>query len=81
MKLPGALGEIASIAGIPAALAIAERLGGQFVYIQRADSILRNDRNEKIRNDHKTGLTIEVIAIRYGLSKRQIINILDVEDE
>jgi hypothetical protein len=32
-KLPGVLGEIASVVGVPAALAIAERVGGTRVYI------------------------------------------------
>ncbi len=58
---------------------IRERWGGDRPYISRRPGAGRSARNEAIHRDHRAGERIPLLARRYELTERRIIQILAVD--
>lgn len=77
----GVISEIAAIVGLDAAIKLCEALGGQRVYIPRADTVLRDLRNEQIRQDYKAGKSVNQIAGLHHITTRMVFHILETHEE
>lgn len=67
---------VAGIIGIDNFVKLAEKCGGTYLYIPKAQSIERWDRNEKIKHDF-TGYNFKELAVKYNLTEvtiRSIVN-------
>lgn len=81
-RLPGDLRRIAEVAGLDAALKIANELGGVPLYIAKLDDLYREVRDAKIRAEYDgSGKTGKDLALKYNLTERQIWTILGREEE
>jgi len=78
--LPGALREIAEVAGVEAALAIARRFPGCRLEIPVCRDLLAEVRNRQIRADYDAGESVNGLAVRYRLTSRHICTILGKPD-
>jgi Mor family transcriptional regulator len=84
-KLNGDFKRIAEIAGIEAALKIANEFGGCYVSIPKLDGLKRSRRNAAIRATYdkavdKTGI-VKGLASEYNLTMRQVHSILNTPPE
>ena len=77
--LPKNLQEYASLIGIANTIRLAERAGGCPLYMPKLDVINRTIRDRRIRAEF-TGDNWNRLAIRYGLSRRWIEEILKGEE-
>jgi Mor family transcriptional regulator len=75
-NLTGGFKELAETIGLDAAEKLARRMGGQAVYIPKADSIEIMLRNEQIAKEF-TGSNYRELAQKYDLSERHVRHILD----
>lgn len=62
--------------GMELTLMIARIFRGLPLYIHNIDKLLRDIRNEAIRDDYDNGMSVKKLAVKYKLSTRQIENIL-----
>ena len=62
--------------GAQAFIKLVDRFGGDMVYVAKADSLLRIQRNIEIATRYDGGTVAHVLARDYGLSVRQVWNIL-----
>lgn len=74
--LPGDLALIAEVAGLDAALKIAEAFRGSYIYVPGLDGFGRELRNERIREDYGRGLSVRRLSIKYSLTERSIRSVL-----
>jgi hypothetical protein len=72
-SLPGDLRHIAQVAGLEAAIRIARAFRGTYLYVP---DLMRQIRDEKIRHEYDRGRDFRSLALEYGLTQRQIRNIL-----
>lgn len=73
---------LASLIGFDNAATLAATYGGELHFdIPRAVAATRAARDRRIRDDRATGRTHRELALRYGLTERQIRNILGDEGE
>lgn len=77
----GVISEISAIVGIDAAIKLCEALGGQRVYIPRADTVLRELRNAQIREAYRSGKTVNQIACAHSITTRMVFHIIESHDE
>ena len=77
----GVISEIAAIVGLDAAIKLCEALGGQRVYIPRADTVLRDLRNAQIRQAYKAGKSVNQIAVLHHITTRMVFHILETHEE
>lgn len=75
MELTGIYAELAEVVGEEGALAIAERFGGQYVYLSKLESLQRKDRNAAIRQAFN-GRNYRELAAKYNLSTQSIRDIV-----
>lgn len=74
--------ELARLIGLDHATTLAETYGGEDHFdIPRAVAATRAARDSRIRADRAAGMTHRELALRYGLTERQIRNILGDEGE
>lgn len=79
-RLPGDLRVLAEICGIEAALKIADRFQGTYIYIPRLDGLKREIRDQAIRDEYDKGeTTAKALALKYDLSIRRIFDILGIQ--
>lgn len=69
---PKADGKLARLIGLPAARALGKNYGGQLVEIARASAVQRAIRNRKICRLREQGVPGERIALRFGITGRQV---------
>lgn len=50
--------------------------GGCAVYFPKFEQLLKQERNDKIQDDYKSGLSIRAISRKYSLTERQIRSII-----
>ena len=70
-NIDGEQREIAECIGIEAYRKLVQRFGGSNIYIQKADTILKSERNNKIRKLFN-GKNYKSLAIMFGLSESHI---------
>lgn len=71
---------LALLIGLSAAEKLAEVFGGSEHFdIPRAVAIARQARNRKLREDRTTGMSHRNLAQQYGMTERQVRNILGEE--
>ncbi|MDP3012686.1 MAG: Mor transcription activator family protein [Candidatus Subteraquimicrobiales bacterium] len=81
-QLPGDLRRIAEVIGVKPTLDLAKAFRGTYLYVHNLDDILREIRNEEIREEYTAGKTkVNTLAIKHQLTERQIWNILGEEPE
>jgi Mor family transcriptional regulator len=79
-QLPGDLRRIAEVIGVDCTLKIAKAFRGTYLYIHSLDDLLREIRNKSIREDYTAErLEVSRLAVKHGLTERQIWNILGSE--
>ncbi len=78
--LEGEQREIAECIGIEAYRKLVQRFGGSSIYIQKADTILKSERNNKIRRLFN-GKNYKSLAVRFGLSENYIRLIVTHKDK
>lgn len=66
---------IANIIGINNLVKICQYCNGDELYFPMADTILRNARNRNIKISY-TGSNTKELALKYNLTKKQIMNIV-----
>ncbi|MCS4503874.1 hypothetical protein NYO91_07260 [Arhodomonas aquaeolei] len=64
------------VIGHRAAWRMAERFGGEPLVLPRCAASLRAERNARIRRERAGGATPAQLALRYGLTERQVYAIL-----
>jgi Mor family transcriptional regulator len=75
-SLPGDLGRIAEVAGLEAALRIARAFRGTYIYVPGLDAYQKQIRDTKIRRDYDGGISVRVIAEKYGIAERTVWRVL-----
>ena len=75
--LGGDLKRLAEVAGVEAALRISRAFRGTTLYISDTEGLERIRRDENIRNDYHSGLTVRVLAKKYSLSERGVWKVLN----
>lgn len=83
-QLPGDIRRIAEVVGVEIALKIAKEFRGTYLYIHSLDDLLREIRNKRIREEYgkdRSPRKVSRLAIKNGLTERQIWNILGEEPE
>lgn len=81
-KLPGDLKEVAELIGVENTIALVDRFGGTYIKVPKCDGIIREIRNNKIRDLYDRGKhTIRDLALKYKLTDRTISEILNNPDE
>lgn len=79
--LPGDLARIAEVAGVEAAVRIADAFRGTSLYICGLDDLRRRARDERIRQEYDSGTPVRTLARRYNITDRAIRKILGRVDE
>ncbi len=74
--LPGDLRRIAEVAGLEAAVRIGQAFRGTLLYVSGVDDMVRAVRDEMIRREYDAGKPSRRLALKYGLTQRQIQKIL-----
>ncbi len=74
-ELPEPQRALAEAVGIDALMKFADNFGGERLYIPKSDSILRNMRDKRIREEFN-GYNIRELSRKYDLSTVQIRNIV-----
>lgn len=72
---------IATCIGQAAALALAERYNGAFVYVPKLDELLRARRNDEIRRERDQGAEYRYLALKYAITERWVREILDHRED
>lgn len=70
--LPEIYRDIASFIGLPAALELGEKMGGEHFYLPKIDSFLTRQRNRLIKADLAAGHTYKQVARRYRITERWV---------
>lgn len=78
--LEGEQREIAECIGIEAYRKLVQGFGGSNIYIQKADTILKSERNNEIRRLFN-GKNYKSLAVRFGLSENYIRLIVTHKDK
>ena len=71
--------KLVELLGYPSACLFCEQFGGEFLVIAKAEAARRAVRNDMIRQDRQQGANNAVLARRYNLTDRQIIDICRAE--
>jgi Mor family transcriptional regulator len=74
--LHGDLKRIAEVAGLEAAVRIAQTFGGTFIYVPGLDDMMRRARDAMIKKDYDGGMSARKLARKHRLTERQIWNIV-----
>ena len=75
-QLRGDFRKLAEAVGIEAAMTISRLFGGLTIAIPRLAALGREERNFRIRAEYDSGTPARRLALRNGLTVRQIFNIL-----
>jgi Mor family transcriptional regulator len=75
--LPGDLKRIAEVAGLEAAVRLARAFRGSFLYVPGLSEVARKARDQMIKRDYDSGLSVRRISAKYDLSERWIWKILN----
>ena len=74
--LPESYQYIAELIGLEKAVLILEHFGGSTIYIPKIDSYNRHNRNMKILEDYRSGMTYSQLAMKYDLTSVRIRSII-----
>ena len=74
--LDGEQREIAECVGIENYIKLVEHFGGGYIYVQKADTILKERRDDAIRKMF-TGNNYRAIALKFNLSENRIRKIIN----
>jgi Mor family transcriptional regulator len=74
--LPGDLRRIAEVAGLEAAVRMAQTFGGTFIYVPGLDDMMRRARDAMIKKEYECGMGARKLARKHRLTERQIWNIV-----
>jgi Mor family transcriptional regulator len=74
--LPGDLRRIAEVAGLEAAVQIAQTFGGTFIYVPGLDDMMRRARDAMIKKEYDGGMSARKLARKHRLTERHIWNIV-----
>lgn len=64
--------ELLEVLSVEAVYNLLKNYGGVQMALPKFDSFLKVERNEKIKDDYYKGQTYNELAMKYGLSSRQI---------
>lgn len=74
--LPESFKYIAELIGLEKAIVIVKNFGGSTIYIPKIDCCDRHNRNTKIVEDYRLGLTYSQLSIKYNLTSVSVRNII-----
>lgn len=74
-------GSLARIIGVEAAQKIHERFRGERITIPKGDAALRCARNRVIVQEYRGDVTAGQLALKYGLTERQVRTILNTQTD
>lgn len=77
-SLPESYQQVALIVGVEAALKLSEYLGGAALYFPKLEEMLREKRDERIRQEFN-GINHRELARKYNLSERWLREIVQVK--
>ena len=63
---------LVEIIGEESAMKLAKSVGGGTIYVPKHDTITRQQRNEEIKRDYRSGMTYWQLHCKYNLTERQI---------
>ncbi|MBI4652245.1 hypothetical protein HY745_13425 [Candidatus Desantisbacteria bacterium] len=75
-NLPGDLKDIASLIGIENTFKLVHFRGGSYLIIPKCEGLIKEIRNNKIRELYDQGLRVRDLSCRFNLTDRTIISIL-----
>ncbi len=78
--LPESQLEIAECIGLDAFRKLSSLCGGNWIYIDKPDTILRKKRNKRMRSEFN-GCNVRELAVRYNLSETTVRSIVAPERE
>ena len=67
---------IARELGLELAAGLAELYGGEMLDVPRCSELERERRNDRLVKAREAGATISELVVRFGLSRRQVFNVL-----
>lgn len=73
--------KLVGVLGYEGACRFCEAYGGDILQVPKADRALRLLRDARIRSERAAGARLDTLALRYGLTERQIGNILGSADD
>lgn len=80
-RLPGDLKDVAELIGLDNTMALVERFGGTYIKVPKCDALIREIRDNKIRELYDSGnYDIRGLALRFKLTDRRISDILSEID-
>ena len=68
--------QLAELIGLDNFAKLVQVFGGTNIYIPKAEAFGRTMRNEKIRQEYN-GRNVKILASKYGLTERQVYNLVD----
>lgn len=71
---------LAELIGLDNFAKLVQVFGGTNIYIPKAEAFERSIRNEKIRQEYN-GRNIKSLAVKYGLTERQVYKLIDTIPE
>jgi Mor family transcriptional regulator len=74
--LHGDLRRIAEVAGLEAAMRIAQTFGGTFIYVPGLDDMIRRARDAMIKKEYDGGMSARKLARKHRITERQIRKIV-----
>lgn len=81
-RLPGDLRELAELIGLENTMKVVDRWGGGYLLVAKCDELLREIRDNAIREEYDAGkTTINALALKHNLHIRTINRILTGESE
>ncbi len=76
-SLTGDFKRLAEIVGVQKAVEISDAFGGTYISIPRLAGVHREERDEAIRAKYDRKIPVRQLVREYGLTPRQIYNILN----
>lgn len=73
--IPAHMAQLVEAIGIEPAVRLMQQYGGANVYIPKADALLRQIRDKRIREEYN-GYNVRQLAVKYGLSENWINRII-----
>ena len=69
--------ELVDIIGLDAFKSLVQNYGGTNLYIPKMDTLERQKRNKRIRDEYYKGSTLKKLSLKYSLTETQIRSILN----
>ena len=78
--IPEQYQDLAELIGIPAFVILTQQRGGTYMYLPKADALIRSIRDKRIRDEYN-GYNLDHLAIKYGLSTIRVREIAQSSDK